>query len=96
VTQDFRKIRVGLPYLVDDIKDLEQYKSFSNIAEDDSSIESESDLEDVESEDEKIKNDSCIAKDKSNDLQSTENLDSQSNTKKYLLNNDNNIINERR
>lgn len=59
VIQDFRKIRVGLPYFGDDIKNLEQDKSFSeSIAEYDSSEESESELEDSESEDAKIENDS--------------------------------------
>lgn len=93
VTQDFRKIRVGLPYSGDDIKSLEQNKSFSeSIAEDDSSVESESELEDLESEDAKIENDSCIAKDKSdNDLQKAEDLDGQSN-KEYSSNNDDNVI----
>lgn len=92
VTQDFRKIRVGLLYSGDDIKNLEQNKSFSeSIAEDDSSMESESELEDSESEDAKIENDSCIAKHKSNDLQKTENLDGQSN-KECSSNNDDNVI----
>jgi len=91
VTQDFRKIRVGFPYSGDDIKDIENNKSFSDIAEDDSSVESESELENIESENEKIKNDSCIVNDKSNDLQITKNSDNQGN-KKYILNNDNNII----
>ncbi|KAL0109400.1 hypothetical protein PUN28_014461 [Cardiocondyla obscurior] len=96
VTQDFRKIRVGLPYSGDDIKNLEQNKSFSeSIAENDGSIETESELEDLESEDlesedEKIKNKSCTVNDKSNDLQKAEKLHNRS--IKYSSNNDDNVI----
>lgn len=91
VTQDFRKIRVGLPYSGNDIKNLEQDKSFSeSIAEDDSSVESGSELENSASElkDAKIKNNSSIPKDKSDNLQKIENPDNQSN-KESSSNNDN-------
>lgn len=91
VTQDFRKIRVGLPYSGNDIKNLEQDKSFSeSIAEDDSSVESGSELENSASElkDAKIKNNSSTPKDKSDNLQKIENPDNQSN-KESSSNNDN-------
>ncbi|XP_011633232.1 nucleolar GTP-binding protein 2 [Pogonomyrmex barbatus] len=89
VTQDFRKIRVGLPYSGNDIKNLEQDKSFSeSIAEDDSSMESESELED--SENTKIQNDLYIAKNKSdNDLQNAENFNNEGD-KESSSNNSNN------
>ncbi|KYN07306.1 PREDICTED: nucleolar GTP-binding protein 2 [Cyphomyrmex costatus] len=92
ITQDFRKIRVGLPYAGEDVKALEQNKSFSeSIAEDDSSVESESELDNSESENAEIKNDSCTIEDES-DLQVTENLDSQDNVN-YSSSNDN-ILND--
>lgn len=92
VTQDFRKIRVGLFYSGDDIKSLEQDKSFSeSIAENDTSMESESELEDSESEDAKIENYlSSLTKDKS-DLDKTEDLDG---NKQCFSNNDNVIGND--
>ncbi|XP_011699955.1 PREDICTED: nucleolar GTP-binding protein 2 [Wasmannia auropunctata] len=96
VTQDFRKIRVGLPYSGNDIKNLEQDKSFSeSIAEDDSSVESGSELENSASElkDAKIKNNSSTPKDKSDNLQKIENPDNQSN-KESSSNNDN-VINDK-
>ncbi|KAG5343470.1 NOG2 protein, partial [Acromyrmex charruanus] len=93
VTQDFRKIRVGLLYFGDDIKTLEQDKSFSeSIVEDDSSVESESELENSESEDANTKNDSCNIKDKS-DLQVTENLDDRDSVNDSS-NNDDNVLND--
>lgn len=93
VTQDFRKIRVGLPYSGDDIKNLEQDKSFSeSIAEDDSSVESESELEDSESEDARVENDSCMAKDTS-DSHKAEILDGEDN-KPCSSNSDNVIKND--
>lgn len=95
VTQDFRKIRVGLPYSGDDIKNLEQDKSFSEtIAEDDSNVESESEVEDSESGDAKIKNDSCAAKDKSDDLQMIKNLGDQGRGESTSSNNDDNVDKE--
>lgn len=90
VTQDFRKIRVGLPYSGDDIKTLEQDKFFSESIADNSSIESES--EDSELEDAKIENDSCIAKDKLN-LRKAEILDEEGN-KQCSSNSDNVIKND--
>ncbi|KYN40300.1 Nucleolar GTP-binding protein 2 [Trachymyrmex septentrionalis] len=93
VTQDFRKIRVGLPYSGDDVKTLEQDKSFSeSIVEDDSSVESESELENSKSEDVNTKNDSCTIEDKS-DLQVTENLDDQDSVNDSS-NNDDNVLND--
>ncbi|XP_036139235.1 nucleolar GTP-binding protein 2-like [Monomorium pharaonis] len=78
VIQDFRKIRVGLPYSGEDNKNLEQDADLGDsIADDDSRIESESELDDSESEDTKIEDDLFTLKDKSDDLQNTENLDSQ-------------------
>ncbi|XP_012063922.1 PREDICTED: nucleolar GTP-binding protein 2 [Atta cephalotes] len=86
VTQDFRKIRVGLPYSGNDVKILEQDKSFNeSIVEDDSSVESDS-----ESENANTKNDSCIIEDKS-DLQ--ENLDDRD-SMNDSSNNDNNVLND--
>jgi len=86
VTQDFRKIRVGLPYSGNDVKTLEQDKSFNeSIVEDDSSVESDS-----ESENANTKNDSYIIEDKS-DLQ--ENLDDRD-SMNDSSNNDNNVLND--
>ncbi|XP_071628347.1 uncharacterized protein Ns2 [Temnothorax longispinosus] len=91
VTQDFRKIRVGLPYSGDDIKNLEQNKSFTeSIAEDDSRVESESELEDSELEDAEIENDSCTARDKFDDLQKTKIKNVKD--KECSSNNDDNVI----
>lgn len=94
VAQDFRKIRVGLPYSGDDIKTLEQDKSFSeSIAEDDSNVESESESENSELEDAKVENDSRT-RDESDDLQKAQNLDFQENKERRSSSNDNVIDND--
>ncbi|XP_067211497.1 uncharacterized protein Ns2 [Linepithema humile] len=82
VMQDFRKIRVGLPYSGDDVKnDLEENKSF-----DESIVEDESDVE-SESEDSDVEDDSRTVKDKSDtNLQKSKNLNDQDNKKHSLEN----------
>ncbi|XP_011877284.1 PREDICTED: nucleolar GTP-binding protein 2-like [Vollenhovia emeryi] len=81
VVQDFRKIRVGLPYSGEDVKDLEQDESLDDsLAEDDGSAESESGSENLESEDD------------SGDLSKAGNLDGQGD--KERSSNDNVIEND--
>ncbi|KAG5312770.1 NOG2 protein, partial [Acromyrmex insinuator] len=76
-----------------DNTDEAQDKSFSeSIVEDDSSVESESELENSESEDVNTKNDSCNIKDKS-DLQVTKNLDDR-NSVNDSSKNDDNVLND--
>lgn len=84
VTQDFRKIRVGLHYSGDDVrKDLEQDTLDDSIGKDRSNVEScESESEDSED----------ATKDKSHtELEKSENLDNQKD-KECSLNDDDNIL----
>lgn len=96
VTQDFRKIRVGLAFSGDDDKKLKQDEYLDeNITENDSSVESKSELEDLESETAKIENDLFTSRDKSNDLQKIENFSHQDD-KEYSSNNDNIIDDDKK
>lgn len=85
VTQNFRKIRVGLPYTGDDVKDdLQQNISVDeSIVEDESDVEDESELEDSDIKDDTTKDKSDTNLQKSKDLndQKSKKRSSESNKK---------------